>query len=360
MKKILITTLVFLTISCIDEKPAEYEEKLTVFSSITGGLSMGVGGDTCVVSLSNEITNDLDPKSLFISDAMVIISENGSEKIDTLFAVENRPGRYLTKEDVIFENGKTYELNVSWNDFSVSSETTIPDPIKISSPNDEYYVCDGEQLKVDSIQINNFDMNLLPVTSFDELIPFIDQNKISTAYYKDDGCYIGSFASFPLFLIDFEAKNSKTIQIYSQALERWTRGLEPDFDDDNSIGFWDYNKNGIKDSSFTNLIYDTSFVYLIWKGDYLRFENGEPFRINPGMWQVSLTPTPMSWLYFDYYGMHLITISATDDNYYNYYAGDPAANNQYLLPDSNINNGHGLFFSKASKSFLVNIAPYNR
>ena len=172
MKKILITTLVFLTISCIDEKPAEYEEKLTVFSSITGGLSMGVGGDTCVVSLSNEITNDLDPKSLFISDAMVIISENGSEKIDTLFAVENRPGRYLTKEDVIFENGKTYELNVSWNDFSVSSETTIPDPIKISSPNDEYYVCDGEQLKVDSIQINNFDMNLLPVTSFDELIRY--------------------------------------------------------------------------------------------------------------------------------------------------------------------------------------------
>ena len=103
MKKILISTLVFFTISCVDEKPAEYEEKLTVFSSITGGLSMGVGGDTCVVSLSNEITNDLDPKSLFISDAMVIISENGSEKIDTLFAVENRPGRYLTKKDVIFD-----------------------------------------------------------------------------------------------------------------------------------------------------------------------------------------------------------------------------------------------------------------
>ena len=115
---------------------------------------MGVGGDTCVVSLSNEITNDLDPKSLFISDAMVIISENGSEIIDTLFAVENRPGRYLTKKDVIFENGKTYEL--MYLGITVTSET-IFDPIKISSPNDEYYICDAEQLKVDSIQTNNFD-----------------------------------------------------------------------------------------------------------------------------------------------------------------------------------------------------------
>tara|TARA_X000001036_G_C20687852_1_gene808348 strand:+ start:3217 stop:4296 length:1080 start_codon:yes stop_codon:yes gene_type:complete len=356
MKKIFLILLFFIAFSCIDEKPAEYEEKLIVFSSITGGLSMGVGGDTCVVSLSNEITNDVDPQSLFISNALVIISENGSDTADTLFPVENKPGRYLTKPDVVFKNGKTYNLNVTWNNFSVTSETTIPDSIKISSPNNEYYICDGEQLKVDSIQTDNFDIDLLPVSSFEELIPFINLDNISTAYYKDDGCYIGSFASFPLFLIDFEAENSKTIQIFSQALERWNRGLEPDSDDNNSISFWDYNKNGIQDSSFTNLIYDTSFVYLIWKGDYLRYENGEPFRINPGMWQVSLTPTPMSWLYFDYYGMHLITIAATDDSYYNYYSGDPAANNQYLLPNSNINNGYGLFFSKASKSFLVNIA----
>ena len=70
MKKILITTLVFFTISCIDEKPAEYEEKLTVFSSITGGLSMGVGGDTCVVSLSNEITNE---KNSFINLNILLV-----------------------------------------------------------------------------------------------------------------------------------------------------------------------------------------------------------------------------------------------------------------------------------------------
>ena len=146
------------------KKAAEYEEKLIVFSSITGGLSMGVGGDTCVVSLSNEITNDVDPQSLFISNALVIISENDSDTADTLFPVQNRPGRYLTKPDVVFKNGKTYSLDVTWNNFSVSSETTIPDSIKISSPNNEYYICDGEQLKVDSVETDNFNMDLLPPT----------------------------------------------------------------------------------------------------------------------------------------------------------------------------------------------------
>jgi len=356
MNKIILLSLLLFIFSCIDEQPAEYEEKLIVFSSITGGFPMGQAGDTCIVSLSNEITNEIDPNSLFINDALISINEKNSSKKDTLFPVENYSGRYLTKSDVIFDHGKTYELNVSWENYEVNSVTTIPDSIQISSPSDQYYICDGEELKVDSIQTNNFDMNLLPINNFQEIYPYIDLKKISTAYYKDDGCYIGSFASFPLFVIDFQVENSKTIQIFSQSLEQWKRGIEPNSTDENtSLGFWDYNQNGIQDSSFTNLIYDTSFVYSIWKGDYLRFENGEPFRPNPNMWQVALSPTPMSWLYFNYYGLHLITISATDDNYYNYYSGDAAANNQYLLPSTNINNGYGLFFSKASKSFLVNI-----
>ena len=38
MKKIFLILLFFIAFSCIDEKPAEYEDKLIVFSSITGGI----------------------------------------------------------------------------------------------------------------------------------------------------------------------------------------------------------------------------------------------------------------------------------------------------------------------------------
>ena len=40
---------------------------------------------------------------------------------------------------------------------------------------------------------------------------------------------------------------------------------------------------------------------------------------------------------------------------YNYYSGDPAGQNQYLLPESNIIGGYGLFSSTNAKAFLVNI-----
>ena len=36
---------------------------------------------------------------------------------------------------------------------------------------------------------------------------------------------------------------------------------------------------------------------------------------------------------------------------------DPVAQNEFLLPEGNIVDGYGIFFSKASKAFLVNIVP---
>jgi len=89
----------------------------------------------------------------------------------------------------------------------------------------------------------------------------------------------------------------------------------------------------------------SNFSALLWKENYLRDEHGDPYRVNPFTWQVSLPPVPMSWLFFNYYGLHLIILEATDDAYYNYYSGDPAGQNQYLLPESNIIGGYGLFSS---------------
>jgi len=59
------------------------------------------------------------------------------------------------------------------------------------------------------------------------------------------------------------------------------------------------------------------------------------------------------WLYFDYYGLHLMTFLSTSQSYFNYFSGDPVGQNIYLLPNSNVENGLGVFYSNYSSSFLV-------
>ena len=65
----------------------------------------------------------------------------------------------------------------------------------------------------------------------------------------------------------------------------------------------------------------------------------------------------MMWLYFNYYGLQLINVQVVDEAYYDYFTGDPFVfnnqQNQFILPDSNIKNGYGLFSSNLSKSFFI-------
>jgi hypothetical protein len=129
-------------------------------------------------------------------------------------------------------------------------------------------------------------------------------------------------------------------------------GLEPSNDDGT---FFDYNQNEIQDMTLINTFYDTTAVFKIWKGPYFRDENYNPYLLNPFVWTVETSPTPMMWLYFNYYGKHLIVVQASDDAYYDYLSGDPLGGNQYLLPDSNIEGGYGLFTSNYSKAFFLNI-----
>ena len=61
------------------------------------------------------------------------------------------------------------------------------------------------------------------------------------------------------------------------------------------------------------------------------------------------------WLYFNYYGKHLVVVQSSDEAYYDYLSGDPLGQNQYIIPDSNIEGGYGLFTSNYSKAFFLNI-----
>ena len=153
-------------------------------------------------------------------------------------------------------------------------------------------------------------------------------------------------------------QTKKTVKILSNALDANMKGLEP-LDSLSSIldpvsgGFFDYNYNNIRDTAFVNLIYDTSLGFRIWKGSYPRDENSVPYRINPWQWNIEEAPSGMMWLYFDYYGLQMVTYQSTSESYFNYFSGDPVGQNIYLLPKSNFESGLGIFYSSFSSSFLV-------
>ena len=94
-------------------------------------------------------------------------------------------------------------------------------------------------------------------------------------------------------------------------------------------------------------------IFNIWKGPYFRDEDNNPYLLNPFIWTVETSTTPIMWLYFDYYGLQLMTFQATSESYFNYFSGDPVGQNIYLLPDSNFEGAKGVFYSSASTSFLV-------
>jgi len=172
------------------------------------------------------------------------------------------------------------------------------------------------------------------------------------------GCSVGSFASKPYFVLNIVDQLSgdnvdpSAIRILSYALEEDKMGVEPSNDDGS---YFDYNQNNIQDMTLINTFYDTTAVFDIWKGPYFRDENYNPYLLNPFIWTVETSPTPIMWLYFNYYGKHLIVVQSSDQAYYDYLSGDPLGQNQYIIPDSNIEGGYGLFTSNYSKAFFLNI-----
>ena len=338
----------------------------------------------------------MDASNLYIEDADVkLINVSDSSELN-FYSVGN--GRYypidLTMQNIdsvsrywleyVISSGTTYRLVVSHEGDSVIAQTSVPEEIEIAPIDMPDYECpDGSTESISTIDVNNLD-NL----TFDQMlslyldpIGYIESNStnVDSVEFKIGDCYTKSFASIPMFAVDFNQDDYNTIQIISNALETDAVGLEP-FNDENSNGtfdegesFSDRNSNGVRDSCYINLIYsdekglfdNDSLEYNrlanIWKNPLKKggvdgtWRENSPYRNNPWLWNADRAPSPIMWLYFDYYGHYMMTYKSTSDSYFNYFKGDPVGQYIYLLPESNFEGGLGVFYSSSSASFLVKI-----
>ena len=389
-----IYILIFIIISCeLPDNENEYQEGLVVFGRIElfeiDGIAYG-DIDTIRVSMSSQIDADLEnANQLYIDDANVTITgafDQDENNIRTILLNSvNNLGKYVVDENEEYKiwPNSSYTLNVIYQDYTVSGTTTTPSYLTIGSIEDTYNceqcsdptiygetTCENsgenwtsELQNIESINVDNFNLinnntNGLWILEPELLQSYIDEEIISSIELSRYGCSVGSFASKPYFVLDIDDQeeednpNLSAIRILSYALEEKHMGLEPSNEDGT---FFDYNQNEIQDMTLINTFYDTTAVFKIWKGPYFRDENYNPYLLNPFVWTVETSPSPIMWLYFNYYGKHLIVVQASDDAYYDYLSGDPLSQNQYLLPDSNIEGGYGLFTSNYSKAFFLNI-----
>jgi len=377
----------------LPDNETKYQEGLVVFGKIElfeiDGIAYG-DIDTVRVSISSKIDANLEnANQLYIDDASVTITgafDQDESNIRTILLNSvNDLGKYVVDENEEYKiwPNSNYTLNVIYEDYTVSGTTTTPSYLTIESIEDTYNceqcsdpiiygetTCENagenwtselqniEPINVDNFNLINDSTNGLWILDPNLLQSYIDEKIISSIELSRYGCSVGSFASKPYFVLDIDDQeeednpNLSAIRILSYSLEEKQMGLEPS--NDNGT-FFDYNQNEIQDMTLINTFYDTTAVFEIWKGPYFRDENYNPYLLNPFVWTIETSPTPIMWLYFNYYGKHLIVIQASDDAYYNYLSGDPLGENQYLLPDSNIEGGYGLFTSNYSKAFFLNI-----
>ena len=386
--------LIFIIVSCeLPDNETEYQEGLVVFGNIElfeiNGNAFG-NIDTVRVSISSQIDANLEnANQLYIDNASVAITGAFDEDENIIRTIQvnslNTLGQYIVDENEEYKiwPNSTYTLNVIYENYIVSGNTTTPNYLTINSIEDTYNceqcsdptiygetTCENsgenwtsEQKNIELINIDNFDLinnetNGLWALEPNILQSYINEETISSIQLSRYGCSVGSFASKPYFVLNIDDQeeednpNLSAIRILSYALENDKMGLEPL--NDNGT-FFDYNQNEIQDMTLINTFYDTTAVFNIWKGPYFRDEDYNPYLLNPFIWTVETSPTPIMWLYFNYYGKHLIVVQASDEAYYDYLSGDPLNQNQYILPDSNIEGGYGLFTSNYSKAFFLNI-----
>ena len=393
--KLLFYIFFFIFFSCeLPDNETEYSEGLVVFGNIElfeiNNTAFGEI-DTVRVSLSSSIDANLEnANQLYINTADVSITgafdSNNENLISTINLISlNELGKYYIDEEIEYHiwPNKIYSLTVTYENYQVNGSTTTPDYLSIESIEDAYNceecsdpsiygetTCqnagenwNSELQNIDEINIDNFDYinnetNGIWIFNPDILESYISDGTISSIEMSRYGCSVGSFASKPYFVLNIVDQLSgdnvdpSAIRILSYALEEDKMGVEPSNDDGS---YFDYNQNNIQDMTLINTFYDTTAVFDIWKGPYFRDENYNPYLLNPFVWTVETSPSPIMWLYFNYYGKHLIVIQSSDDAYYDYLSGDPLGQNQYLLPDSNIEGGYGLFTSNYSKAFFLNI-----
>ncbi len=404
---ILIFILSLLIVSCsFNNEVIEYEEKLVVFASIVANLPVM---DTVFVSRSASLDENVTSGSLWVDDAQVKLIHDDSTATELIF-YSLGSGRYFPVDINLMQTnpvqfaldiekwekfrilaGESYILVVSHGEDSLFAITEVPASFEITPAEMGDYECpDGQILPVGNVDVNNLD-HLLDSLSLTELSGlqnnpdnFVDMYYIhvDSIDFRFGDCFTKSFASYPMFGLGFNDDYFQTIQIISYALEADSIDLEPLVDKNkngnlNEEEFADWNRNGVRDSCYINLIYsdekgyfnDDSLSYnniaRIWKEPVLRgisdgtWKGNSPYRYNPWLWNIETSPTVVMWLYFNYYGYYLMTFKATSESYFNYFSGDPVGQNIYLLPDSNLEGGLGVFYSSASTSFLVYVDRYD-
>ncbi|MEE9167865.1 MAG: DUF4249 family protein [Candidatus Neomarinimicrobiota bacterium] len=302
-----------------------YEEKLVVFGNLIADLPVI---DTVFVSLSYQIEEPHEQETKWIADADVVLSDGKSSF--PLSPVPGKPGRYL---DLTFSHivqpGTTYRLNVTWEDHEVGAATAVPDAFSLASISSSEWKCGGESVVVPAIDLregeNSPEKIEHALMTKDFTILAMD-----TVIYREGDCWSTSFASIPLFILRWESDYEPgLIRIISLAL----------------------------DDTATNAIVDTSLSGTAFKGPMYRDTDGNYYRPNPFVWNAKQQEQHINWIYFNYYGPHLMTVVATDQSAHDYFQGDPFRINQYVLPNGNIEGGYGLFSSAYARSFFVYVAP---
>jgi hypothetical protein len=83
------------------------------------------------------------------------------------------------------------------------------------------------------------------------------------------------------------------------------------------------------------------------------FKGDPEDRTNPAIWWASDNFARINWMFFNYSGWHTVSVSAMDDNYYQYRSG--LNFNQFNGQNFNqiIKNGYGVFTSSSSDSIRI-------
>tara|TARA_B100000315_G_scaffold95986_1_gene88181 strand:- start:4509 stop:5546 length:1038 start_codon:yes stop_codon:yes gene_type:complete len=325
-----IVGLIFL--SCEESvDPEAYDPTIVVFGNLNAYAPVI---DTFFVSWSYSFDQPHEAEENWIDSAEVFLFTNE----DTIpLVAADIPGRYIDSTYMhIIEAGKTYHLKVIVGNDSVISTTTVPDTLSLSSI--EWIPPASEEVCTDTVPANNNLFNTSGHT-FAELLEILlnsqeyiggDSTLMETFIYKEGDCYTTYFGSTPMFNIE------------------WSTEIKPGMVRTVSLAL---------DDTVSNAIVDTSFPANAFKGPMYQDENGFYYRPNPFAWNLNQSPLQFGWLFFNYYGVHLILVQATDQAFSDYFGGDPMQYNPYIPPFSNIEGGYGLFSSVSTKFFLVNIIP---
>jgi len=367
------TLIIFLIFLGCEQLPTEnktYEKKPVVFGYIDAGLSKI---DTLYLSWSNDFsTSHYDIE--YIEDATVTLTTIGNtpeyDNSNSLILQHFENGKYLIDtypSNFNITPGATWNLNISFTDYTLTSSTIIPDKINLSTLTDDitYNDCFNQPVSISTINLYQ-DQNQSLIDAWinsrytNSVYESIDLNWISydSFTYKTDECYTSSFADIPFFILNLgESTNENVISRYT------TISLETDKD-----------MNGDTfNIPYEAAIFDTTISANAFKGPMnyheIDYENDFP-EIDPATipyewgWhrnpidRINLTgiEIPATWLFFDYYGINMMTVEPMGDEYERYFESDPDQFNfPYILREGNVENAYGLFYSTNSSFFFFNV-----